>query len=88
MTTASNAELESTSAAQRFIAAAETAAKEATDAAKQFADTLPSGYANGIVPHRATRMAKQAADMSRMSADIMRRAMEIAEAGDTEQRNT
>ena len=76
-----------TSAAQRAIAAAETAAKEAADATRQFAETMPFGYANGIVPHRATRLANQAADMASHSATIMRRAMAVAEAESAKQQD-
>lgn len=85
--TARTTEPEPTSAAQRAIEAAETAAKEAADATRQFAETLPFGYANGIVPHRATRLANQAADMASHSAAVMRRAIAIAEAESTEQRD-
>lgn len=87
MTTARITEPETTSAAQRAIDAAETAAKEAAYATRQFAETLPFGYANGIVPHRATLLANQAADMASHSATIMRRAVEVAEAESEKQQN-
>ena len=60
------------SLAQRAVASAEAAARNA--------ETLPHGCANGIVPYQATTLAQTAADLAALSASTMRRAMAAADA--------
>ena len=66
------------SLAERAITWAESAARNAESASIHYAETLPQGYANGIVPHQATTLAQYAADLATMSAATMRRAMAAA----------
>ena len=66
--------------AQRALIGAEAAARNAESASRHYAETLPHGCANGIVPNQATTLAQTFAELAALSATTMRRAMAAAAA--------
>ena len=66
--------------AQRALIGAEAAARNAEATSRHYAETLPHGCANGIVPNQATTLAHTSAELAALIASTIRRAMAAAAA--------